>query len=62
MRKIHCGEQDGKVLTLQAGLNYLLGLTTSIGFLWGKLQLQDVQSAVHCHAKVSQICCAQIKF
>ncbi len=49
-RLVHCGKMKGKVTRLEAGLNYLVGLTSaSAGFIWGKLQISEDSSGVMFH-------------
>ncbi len=54
LRQIHDGAVDGKVVRLEAGLNLLLALTSaSMGFIHGKVHLQNHHKFIHCHTKVS---------
>ena len=51
-REVHCGKLD-RVVALDAGLNYLLAMTSpSTGLVWGKLHLQDYSRFLHCGSKV----------
>lgn len=55
LRQVHNAEVDSKVVRLEAGLNYLLALTSpSTGLIWGKLQLHNQQKIMHCSSKVSK--------
>lgn len=54
LRKLHSGE-DGKVVELDAGLNYLLARSESAALIWGKLQLPGHTSAMHWGTKVSHL-------